>query len=134
MHENKVVAHTRTGRILKGVTTDFDPGRETFHLLPAEGGGVPVRLRVRDLKALFYVRDYVGNREYDPPPGFGPAPARGRRCIVTFEDGEVIFGTTPDWSPGATGFNLYPSDPGDNNVRIFVVRDAVREISFPGDE
>jgi len=35
---------------------------------------VPVRLRLRDLKALFYVKDYFGNRDYKPPLGFGSAP------------------------------------------------------------
>ena len=129
--ENKIVAHTRDGRIYKGLTQDFDPGRETFHVLPAEGGGIPVRLTVSGLKALFYVKDYFGNREYNPPPGFGPSPRNGRRCVVVFEDGEVIFGTTPDYVEGAIGFTLYPSDPEDNNLRLFVIRASVREIRFP---
>jgi len=43
----------------------------------------------------------------------------------------VIFGTTPDYVEGAIGFTLYPSDPEDNNLRLFVVRDSVREIRFP---
>ncbi|UCF66698.1 MAG: hypothetical protein JSV80_13035 [Acidobacteriota bacterium] len=129
--EHKVVAHTLDGRILKGITHDFDPGRERFHILPTEGGGVPIGLRVEQLKALFYVKDYLGNREYDPPPGFGTAPSRGRRCVVTFIDGEVIFGTSPDYVQGATGFTLFPSDTADNNVRIFVCRDAVQSVEFP---
>ena len=129
--ENKVVAHTIDGQVHKGITHDFDPGAEYFHLLPAEGGGVPVRLKLRELKALFYVKDYFGNRDYKPPLGFGATAGRGRRCVVTFQDGEVIFGTTPDYVEGATGFSLFPSDPEDNNVRLFVVQRAIREIRFP---
>lgn len=132
--ENKVVAHMRDGTIHKGFTRDFDPSRERFHLLPAEGGGVPVPLELGQLKALFYVKDYLGNRDYDPPPGFGPAPALGRRCIVTFEDGEVIYGSTPDYSPDARGFTLHPSDPEDNNVKLFVSRAAVKRIDLPDED
>jgi len=42
----------------------------------------------------------------------------------------VIFGSTPDHVEGAAGFTLYPSDPEDNNVRLFVVQRAVKEIRF----
>jgi hypothetical protein len=131
--ENKVVAHMKDGTIRKGYTRDFDPQRARFHLLPAEGGGVPVALELSELKALFYVKDYLGNRDYDPPAGFGPAHPQGRRCIVTFEDGEVIFGSTPDYGPETPGFTLYPSDPADNNVKLFVSTSAVLQIEFPED-
>ena len=129
--ENKVVAHTIDGRIHKGVTRDFDAGREFFHLLPAEGGGVPLRIEVARLKALFYVKDFLGNKEYDPPPGFGTGKAPGRRCVVTFHDGEVIFGFTPDYVKSCGGFTLIPSDPADNNEKIFVSQGSVKQIQFP---
>lgn len=128
MRESKIVAHTRDGRVVKGLTLDFEPGRDIFHVLPAEGGGIPVRLAVGELKALFYVKDWLGNRAYDPPAGFGPAAAKGRRCVVTFHDGEVIFGSTPDYRADAPGFTLYPSDPADNNERLYVIAAAVREV------
>jgi hypothetical protein len=131
VQESKIVAHTRDGRIIKGLTLDFDPAREGFHVLPAEGGGIPVRLTVAELKALFYVRDWLGNRDYRPPSGFGHANPPGRRCVVTFHDGEVIFGFTPDYDAAGVGFSLYPSDPADNNERIFVVAGAVQEVRFP---
>ncbi|GAB4222244.1 MAG: hypothetical protein Kow0062_18730 [Acidobacteriota bacterium] len=131
MNEYKVVVHRADGTILKGITHDFQPGVREFHLLPAEGGGVPQRVALDEIKGVFFVRDWLGNREYDPPPGFGPAPVRGRRAVVTFEDGEVIHGSTPDFDESAPGFTLYPSDPEDNNVRIWVSARAVRSIEFP---
>lgn len=115
---------------MKGITHDFDPARDCFHLLPAEGGGIPLRLAVADLKGLFYVRDFLGNREYTPPGDFGNTSHHGRRVVVTFHDGEVIFGFTSDYVPGSVGFTLFPSDPEDNNERIFVVLNAVREVRF----
>ncbi len=132
MQENKIVAHTRDGRIIKGLTHDFDPAREFFHILPAEGGGVPVRVRTADLKALFYVKDFLGNRDYQAPRRFGGAAGRGPRCVVTFADGEVIFGFTPDYSEHAVGYTVYPADPEDNNEKLFVLAAAVRGIDFPG--
>lgn len=131
MVENKVVAHTREGQVVKGLTHDFDPERTDFHVLPAEGGGVPVRLRLDDLKALFFVRDWIGNRLYAPPSAFGVGGALGRRCVVTFLDGEVVLGFTPDYRPSAAGFTVFPADAEDNNERIFVVADAVRGVQFP---
>ena len=56
--EEKVVAHYRDGRTLRGHTHDFKPEADMFHLLPSEGGGIPTQVRLTDLKALFYVRDY----------------------------------------------------------------------------
>ncbi|MDQ7007845.1 MAG: hypothetical protein Q9Q40_11500 [Acidobacteriota bacterium] len=129
--ERKVVAHTLDGQVHKGVTRDFDPGREYFHVLPAEGGGIPLQLQVSGLKALFYVKDFLGDKKYDPPPGFGPGKAPGRRCVVTFSDGEVIFGFTPDYVEGSAGFTLIPSDPADNNEKIFVSHGAIQHIQFP---
>lgn len=129
--ENKVVVHMRGGAIHKGYTRDFHSGRDSFHLLPAEGGGVPLRLDLSEAKALFYVKDYLGNADYDPPAGFGPARPEGTRCVVTFDDGEVIFGSTPDYDPEGIGFTLYPSDPADNNVKIFVVRESTAKVEFP---
>lgn len=129
--ENKIVAHTRDGRVVKGITHDFNPQQDSFHVLPAEGGGIPLRLSVSELKALFYVKDYFGNREYKAPRSFGTGSGLGPRCVVTFFDGETIFGTTPDYEVSPVGFTLYPSDPDDNNDRLFVAKSAIREIVFP---
>ena len=40
--EQKIVVHVRGGAVHKGVTHDFSPGQTSFHVLPAEGGGVPL--------------------------------------------------------------------------------------------
>jgi hypothetical protein len=125
--EQKIVAHMKAGAVHKGITQDFDPEEAQFHVLPAEGGGVPVRLRVDDLKALFWVRDYIGNRQFVARKDFG-ADSAGRRAIVTFADGEEIWGTMGAESEGRTGFFLTPSDKADNNMRIFVVRSALKEL------
>jgi hypothetical protein len=129
--ENKVVVHMRDGRVHKGITHDFDPDEDSFHLLPAEGGGVPVRLDVDKMKALFYVKDYLGNRDFVSPRRFGQAAGIGRKAIVTFTDGEVVYGIVTNEDERRRGFFVAPADPDDNNVRIFVVRSSVRNLLFP---
>jgi len=131
--EAKVVVHMKDRRIHKGVTQDFDPASEHFYLLPAEGGGVPVRIRVDDMKALFYVKDYFGNAAFVARRDFEEAREKERRLVVRFSDGEEIWGTTGGGElDTGTGFYLYPADPRDNNLQVFVVRSSlsgVREVS-----
>lgn len=126
--ENKIVVHMKDRTIHKGVTQDFEPGRETFHLLPAEGGGIPVRVRLEDMKALFYVKDYIGNRDFVARRQFDEAQRAGRRAILTFRDGETLWGTVAENSESGAGFFFFPVDEQDNNIRIFVVRSSVKEV------
>jgi hypothetical protein len=57
--------------------------------------------------------------------------ARGRNIIVTFMDGEVLTGTTINYTTAGPGFFLSPHDQRGNNARIFVVTEAVRQVQFP---
>ena len=129
--ENKVVVHLKDGTIHKGLTQDFAPNRETFFLLPAEGGGVPLRVEVNSMKALFYVKSWLGNRDFVARQEFDRAKAEGQKAIVTFSDGETMWGTVPQ-APGddATGFFFFPVDEEDNNERVFVVKSSLKEMRF----
>ncbi len=126
--EQRLVVHRKDGKIFKGVTQDFDPEQEAFHFLPAEGGGVPLRMIVEEMKALFWVKEYLGNRQYVSRRAFGEADAERQRAIVTFEDGEEVWGTLDGSAGDDRGFFLIPADKADNNVRIFVVRSALKEL------
>jgi len=126
--EQKLVVHKKDGTIHKGITQDFDPERDDFHFLAGEGGGIPMQIRVDDMKALFWVRDYLGNRQFVAQRVFDDADAVQRRAIVTFDDGEEIWGTLDSDAESGQGFFLIPADKRDNNVRIFVVRSALKEM------
>lgn len=125
--ENKIVVHMKDGSIHKGVTQDFDPSGQTFHLLPAEGGGVPIRIRLEDMKALFYVKDYMGNRDFVARRQFDEAKRAGRRAILSFTDGETMWGSLGESPERAAGFFFFPVDEEDNNIRIFVMRSSLKE-------
>jgi hypothetical protein len=130
---NKVVARFADGRMLKGMTADFFPAKDLFHIA-LEGGPAdaePVEVHTSELKALFFVKDLAGNPEYVERKEFDPAhPPAGRRLRVEFRDGEVLVGTTMGYQPGRPGFFLEPADTGSNNERCFVISAATRDVSF----
>ena len=127
---NKVVAHLLGGRLLKGTTQDFFPNRPLFHVVPA-GGGMPVEVRCRQMKALFFVRDFDGRPERRDVRSFLNAPAetaQGKKLAVRFRDGELLCGYSLSYAPDREGFFMFPADGGSNNMRIYVVASATAEI------
>ncbi len=129
--EDKIVAHFKDGKTQRGYTQDFRPDAELFHLLPSEGGGIPTTVRLNDLKALFYVKDYGAmRRQVDRARKFGGDPPRGQRTIIEFKDGERIWGFTEEYAPNSLGFYFIPADPQENNTRIFIVNSSVKQIQF----
>jgi hypothetical protein len=131
--QNKIVARYKDGRLMKGVTGDFMPNRDIFHLVPMDAppGVKPIDIPVRDLKAVFFVKDYVGNSQYQEKKVFEPTkPVPGRKIKVVFTDSEVILGTTQGYQPGRPGFFIIPADPQSNNERLYVVTAATQEVSF----
>ncbi len=86
---------------------------------------------MKDLKALFFVRDFQGNPDYDERKEFDPkGQISGRKVEVVFLDGEVLVGTTLGYEPKRSGFFLHPIDPKSNNIRVFVVCEAVHNVRF----
>ncbi len=133
MVQNKIVVRYQDGRLLKGSTVDFFPNKETFHvvLADAQAGAKPVEVFVRDLKAVFFVKDFVGNSAYNDNKEFIQSkPVVGRKIKVTFKDNEVLTGTTQGYQPGRPGFYVVPADPNSNIERFYVVTAATRDVSF----
>jgi len=129
--EQKIVVHMRDGSIHKGVTHDFEPNQPEFHLLPAEGGGVPIRVKLEVMKAMFWVKDYLGNRDFVARRDFNPArPMEGRRAVLTFTDGETVWGSVTEDDASAPGFFFAPADDRDNNIKIFIIRTSLKELRW----
>jgi len=130
MAGNRVVAHYRDGRLVKGSTSDFLPAREYFHVAP-EGGGAPVAVALAELKAVFFVRDLIGDPQHHARNEFEPGkPVPGRKIRVVFTDGEVMIGTTQGYQPGRSGFFVVPADPHSNTERCYVVAASTTEVGF----
>ena len=125
----KVAAHFVDGRILKGLALNFRPSHPTFLLRlrdvadPAEA----ISIRLADLKALFFVKEFEGDPNYRASTGTDRTSLLEQRVRVRFRDGEVLRGTSPSRDLGGAGFFLIPMDPRSNNRRIYVVTANVAE-------
>ena len=128
---NQVVARCQDGRVLKGLTSDFLPSKDRFHLFPAGSppGTAPVEVLISSLKAVFFVRDLRGSPGHRKTNAFDHT-LPGRKIRVVFKDGEILAGTTNGYQPGRPGFFLFPADSTSNNERCFVVSAAAKEITF----
>jgi hypothetical protein len=126
---HKVVAHYIDGRVVKGTSHDIDAKRPFCHIRTVYHGTVTVRLS--DLKALFFVKDLIGDgtrQESDTLETSDPR-ARGAYPIeVEFADGERVLGLTVRFPPVGPFFFVLPVDGQSNNVRILVNLDAVVRI------
>jgi hypothetical protein len=122
----QVVARFQDGRLLKGTSLDVGPDRPTFHIRPTKGPVMEVRLR--DLKALYFVRSLDGNPLHTERKSADPLDprTRGSRVVgMKFTDGEFFVGLTIAYPPKRPYFFALPVDPRSNNIRILVNRDAV---------
>ena len=74
MEPSKIVARYRDGRTLKGTTQNFFPNKPVFHVnrLGGTGPGDLVEVKVEDLKAIFFVRDFTGNKTHVERKKLGP--------------------------------------------------------------
>jgi hypothetical protein len=128
----KVVARYANGTLIKGYTYDFAPGRRRFHVFSARDASAdPTLVLLSDLKALFFVRDFVGNAKYDERKAFVTSERRvGRRVHVIFKDMEVLVGSTDGDISSTPGLFVTPADPASNNIRVYAVSTAVSQVRY----
>lgn len=129
---NRVVAHFKSGKLLKGYTHDFTPAREIFHLTSEEKDRREIyEVRTAELKAIFFVKTLEGKKDYVEKKRFDEVDTsalRGLKIKVEFFDGEIIRGISLGYSKNRKGFFVIPVDSQCNNERIYVVSDALREV------
>jgi hypothetical protein len=128
----KIVVRYVEGQLLKGYTQDFHAGRHQFSLWPSISAPAHERVIVpmARLKGVFFVRDFAGNPGYVERTD-AALTNNGRRIEVTLIDDEVIAGSTLNYRADGSGFFVIPNDPRSNNMRIFIVATAVRQVQFP---
>ena len=132
MEPLRIVARYIDGRTVKGLSFNLSPDKDRFHVyLADEPSGKTVEVWMKELKAIFFVRDFVGNSQYNERKDYveGDRPS-GRKIEVTFRDREVLVGTTFGYDPKRPGFFVFPPDPKSNNVRVFVVTTSVGKVRF----
>jgi hypothetical protein len=135
---NRIVVHYRDGRILKGYTHDLHSTVEMFHLTSAldAGRGQVHEVQVADLRAIFFVKTFEGDRYYSEKKKYNEVDSsklQGMKIKVTFGDGEVIRGVTLGYNKKKKGFFVIPVDSQSNNDRIFVLADALESVALGAD-
>lgn len=126
---HKVVAHFIDHDIVKGTSMDVDPGKPVCHIQSPDRGAVEVKLS--EVKALFYVRDFGGQPEYDEShhPQPGDSRLRGSHLVeLTFADGEKLGCLMNRYPPNRPFFFVLPMDQRSNNIRILINREAVESM------
>jgi hypothetical protein len=122
---HKVVARYIDGRVVKGVSSDINPKRPFCHIR-TEHGNESVKLL--DLKALFFVKDLVGNAKREDGDTLKTGDPRQPGALpieVEFGDGERLVGLTAGYPPQGPFFYMLPVDNQSNNVRILVNKAAI---------
>ena len=134
MEASKIVARFQNGKMVMGYTQNFFPNRPVFHVLPMDAASKtePVEIQVSELKAVFFVRDFIGDKGYVERKVVNPGEkVQGRLIEVTFRDGEVLVGSTTGYDPKRPGFFFFPVDPKSNNIKAYVLSSAVKGVRFP---
>lgn len=129
-----VIARARTGQLVPGY---LEKGKLLNRgiLKMTDVSGVPVPIDIHKLKALFFVRDFSGNRDYLEEKTLVEDPPRpGLRARVRFEDNEMLEGVTENSLELLTdpGFFFWPGDQRSNNLLIYVLKSALIGFSILG--
>ncbi len=138
--KGKVVLRFMNGKVIRGYLKSINPGSETISVETKEGRK---EISLSNLKAIYFVKTFKGDREYHEKKLYGLTKVKGKRVLVKFKDGEFLTGflegpipwekgfflTHPE--PSQKGFFILPTDEGSNNIKIFVVNSSIEEVVVP---
>ena len=136
----KIILRFLDGKLLKGYIQELTI-KDDFVFIEDEASNSQ-KVKLKELKAIFFVRDFEGNKQYRERKSFAGTKPSDRRVFLRFKDGEsltgCIEGDTP-WQKGffleskkSDGFYLIPTDAESNNIKVFVVASAVKDVAMIG--
>jgi hypothetical protein len=135
----KAILRFLDGRMLKGFIRDFTLADNYVYI--EDESSEKQKIKLKELKAIFFVKDFLGNSGYREKKSFSGARPAGKRLFIRFKDGEhmtgFLDGDTP-WEKGfflekkEKGFFFIPVDGDSNNVRIFVVTSSLQDVTQMG--
>ncbi len=133
---NRVVVAFLDGTRVRGFVYDVHTERGDFHLYASDAPDETSAqlIKLKDIKAIFFVRSLTGNPQYrENKTELTQRRRWGRPFEVVFHDGERMVGMVEIFHKERIGFYIVPPDPRSNNLRIFVVMSTVRSVK-PLDE
>ncbi len=126
---HKVIVRTRDGEVIPGFANQ-DRIKTTLKIITQQGKEQTFSLN--KLKAVFFVKDFQGNPEYDEIKFLNKQSVSSMIWVrVEFFDGEVLEGKILNNMEliSSPGFFLSPSDQDTNNKRVYVVKSALKNFT-----
>jgi hypothetical protein len=129
----RVVIRKLDKRLIKGF---LDPnGYLASELEVLDREGRLVHILMSEIKGVFFVRDFEGNRDRAERKIFRSRPRlAGLWVRMTFKDSEVLEALLPNnlLEVDPLGYLVTPPDVYSNNLRIFIPRTALTEMEVLG--
>ncbi len=125
----KVVVRTRDGKVILGFANQ-DRIKKTLKIINQQGK--EETFSMDKLKAVFFVKDFQGNPEYDEIKFLNKQSVSSMIWVrVEFFDGEVLEGKILNNMEliSSPGFYLSPSDQDTNNKRVYVVKSSLKNFT-----
>jgi hypothetical protein len=113
--------------IIKGLTFDFRPNRDFFHI-EEEGGAAPVRVPTENLKAIFFIKTLGRDPSCVDKRSFEQRAGPEKKVWIEFIDGEKMAGWSSSFSSPRAGFFVFPADPSSNTEMAYVFRRAIAQM------
>ncbi|MFH1783518.1 MAG: hypothetical protein ABH868_01265 [bacterium] len=129
---NKVVIHREDKTVIKGFTYDFAHGKDILHVTTSDdkGQNSTVEVSLDNIKALFFVKDLAGNKEYEEKKSTEFSAPGAKKIRIKFGDGEVMVGSTITYNSKRKGFFITPSDANSNNIRAYIPLKALSNVEI----
>ncbi len=138
--KDKVVLRCTDGSVVKGYLKKFSP-RADEAVISEAATSETRRVKIGDMKAIFFVRSFEGNRGHREKKTYGATRVKGNRVFIKFKDGESLVGFLEGEVPwekgfflsrrrdGGKGFFLQPVDEDVNNLKVYVVASSVEDVT-----
>jgi hypothetical protein len=135
LEKRKVVLRKLDGSVLKGFLAEIPiwNGREYISIQSLTND--EIRIPKSEVKALFFVRRFGGNKEHSEVRFFDTHPRiDGLWLRVTFKDNEVVEGIVANHFDFFVeeGFYIKPPDPNTNNRLVYVLKNALKDLTILG--
>jgi len=137
---HKVILRFVDGKMLKGFIRDIKISEEYLYL--EDESNHQHKVRLKELKAIFFVKKFEGMRGHQEKKTFTDARPGSKRVFVKFKDGESIIGNMEGDIPWEKGFflesmkektfTIVPVDGDSNNTKILVVTTSVQDVAMIG--
>ncbi len=136
----KVILRFVDGKMLKGFIKELKLDGD--HLFIEDETSHPLKVRTKELKAIFYVKRFEGDRSYQEKKTFAGTRPNSKRIFIKFRDGENMMGFIEGEIPWQRGFFLesmkekvftvIPVDEDSNNIKILVFTSSVKDVAMIG--